>query len=309
MQTVLITGGTGLVGTALTKHLVDKGYHIIILSRSGNKKSENPSVSYAQWNVEKQTIDEDAVRKADYIIHLAGAAVADKRWSEKRKKEIVQSRTLSGALLVKGLAEIPNNVKAVISASATGWYGADEKKFRGKKGFTEDAAADTEFLGETCRQWEESISPVERLGKRLVKLRTGIVLSNDGGALKEFKKPVKAGVAAVLGNGKQVVSWIHIDDLCRLFLYVIEKDVRGVYNAVAPNPVTNKELMLKLATKMRGNFFIPLHVPAFIIKLLFGGMSIEVLKSVTVSSEKVREAGFTFLYPSLDVALNQLTTR
>jgi hypothetical protein len=200
-------------------------------------------------------------------------------------------------------------VKAVISASATGWYGADEKKFRGKKGFTEDAAADTEFLGETCKQWEESISPVERLGKRLVKLRTGIVLSNDGGALKEFKKPIKAGVAAVLGNGKQLVSWIHIDDLCRLFIYAMEKEIKGVYNAVAPGPVTNKELMLKLASKMRGSFFIPLHVPAFVIRLLFGEMSIEVLKSVTVSSEKVREAGFTFLYPSIEVALNDLTSK
>jgi uncharacterized protein (TIGR01777 family) len=259
--------------------------------------------------VDKQTIDEDAIKKADYIIHLAGAGVADKRWTEKRKKEIIESRTLSSALLVKALAEIPNNVKAVISASATGWYGADDKKFRGKKGFTEDAPADKEFLGETCRLWEESISPVERLGKRLVKLRTGIVLSNDGGALKEFKKPIKAGVAAVLGNGKQIVSWIHIDDLCRMFIYSIQKDVRGVYNAVAPNPISNKELIIGLATKMKGSFYIPLHVPAFIIKLVFGELSIEVLKSVTVSSNKVREAGFTFLFPSIEVALDDLAPK
>lgn len=308
MPIVLITGGTGLIGNALTKQLVDKGYHVIILSRKKNVTPANALINYTTWDVEKQTIDADAVKQADYIVHLAGASVADKRWSERRKKEIIESRTKSSALLVKALSEVPNKVKAVISASATGWYGEDEKKFRGQKGFTEDAPADNAFLGETCRLWEESIQPVEALDKRLVKLRTGIVLSNNGGALKEFKKPIKAGVAAVLGNGKQVVSWIHIDDLCRLFIYAIEhENVRGSYNAVAPNPVTNKDLTIRLADKLKGSFYIPLHVPAFIIRLMLGGMSIEVLKSVTVSSEKARDAGFTFLYPSLEVALNQLT--
>ena len=304
----MITGGTGLVGTALTKHLVDKGYQVIILSRNEDQTSSSSSVTFARWDVEKQTIDNNAIAKADYIIHLAGAGVADKRWSEKRKKEIVESRTQSSALLVKALSETANNVKAVISASATGWYGADEKRFRGKKGFTEDAPADGEFLGETCRLWEESISPIGRLGKRLVKLRTGIVLSNDGGALHEFKKPVKFGVASILGNGKQVVSWIHIDDLCRLYIYSIEHEISGVYNAAAPTPVTNGNLVMRLAAKLKGSFFVPMYVPGFLIRLIFGEMSIEVLKSVTVSSDKIRNEGFTFLYPSIAAALDQLTS-
>lgn len=305
MSTVLITGGTGMVGAALTNALINKGYQVIILSR----KSTNTGisiVSYAQWNPDQKTIDLDAIKKADYIIHLAGAGIADKRWTAKRKQEIKESRTLSSELLVKVLAETPNNVKAVISASATGWYGADEKQLRGKKGFTEDAPAYADFLGDTCRLWEESISPVEGLGKRLVKLRTGIVLSNKGGALQEFKKPAKAGVAAVLGNGKQVISWIHIDDLCRLYLYAIENEISGVFNAVAPSPVTNKELMLLLTAKLKGNFYLPVHVPAFLLRLLFGEVSIEVLKSVTVNSQKIRDTGFTFLYPSITVALDKL---
>lgn len=308
MDTVMITGGTGMVGTALTKHLIDKGYQVIILSRKENQASANPAITFAHWDVEKQTIDSNAVAKADYIIHLAGAGVADKRWSEKRKKEIVESRTQSSALIVKALSETGNNVKAVVSASATGWYGADEKRFRGKKGFTEDAPADSEFLGKTCKLWEESISPVGRLGKRLVKLRTGIVLSNAGGALKEFKKPIKFGVASILGNGKQVVSWIHIEDLCRLFIFALENNISGVYNAVAPTPVTNGNLVLKLAAKLKGSFFVPMYVPGFLIRLIFGEMSIEVLKSVTVSSDKIRNEGFTFLYPSIEAALSQLTS-
>jgi hypothetical protein len=309
MATVLITGGTGLVGTALTKHLIGKGYQVIILSRKENQNSPNASITFAHWDVEKQIIDNKAIAKADYIIHLAGAGVADKRWTEKRKKEIVESRTLSSALIVNALSETPNNVKAVISASATGWYGEDQKRLRGIKGFTEDAPADSDFLGETCRLWEESISPVERLGKRLVILRTGIVLSNEGGALKEFKKPIKFGIASILGNGKQVVSWIHIDDLCRLYIFAIEKDISGIYNAVAPTPVTNSTLILKLSAKLKGTFAVPMYVPKFVIKLMLGEMSNEVLKSVTVSCDKIRSQGFTFYHPSLSSALDELTAK
>jgi uncharacterized protein len=306
MSTILITGGTGLIGSALTNKLVAEGHEVIVLSRSA-KTSNEKNISYAKWDVDAQTIDAAAIAKADYIIHLAGAGVADKRWTEARKKEIQSSRTESSKLLIKGLKETPNNVKAVISASAIGWYGDDASHNSRKKPFTEERLADTEFLGETSRLWEESIKPVEQLGKRLVRIRIGIVLSNDGGALLEFKKPITFGVAGVLGSGKQVISWIHVDDLCRMFIYAIKNEtLRGVYNAVAPTPVTNKELTLALAQKIKGKFYIPLHVPAFVLKIMLGEMSVEVLKSATVSCEKIRTTGFSFLYPTIDSALNNL---
>jgi len=305
MSAILITGGTGLLGSALTNTLKDKGHKITVLTRT-QRTSQDNNVHYALWNVNEQTIDETAVASADYIIHLAGANVADKRWTSDRRKEIIESRTQSSALLVKALQR-PNKVKAVISASAIGWYGPDENRSPKKKAFTEDMRADKEFLGTTCRLWEESIEPVIKAGKRLVKLRIGIVLSNDGGALPEFKKPVKFGIAGVLGSGKQIVSWIHIEDLCKMIIYALENEsLQGVYNAVAPTPVRNKELTILLAQKMKGNFFVHMHVPAFALKVMMGQMSVEVLKSATVSSEKIRTAGFTFLYPSIESALDNL---
>jgi uncharacterized protein len=303
MATVLITGGTGLVGDHLAKMLLLKGYEVIILTRK-TKPSTDKNLSYAAWDTDAGTIDEAVIRKADHIVHLAGAGVADKRWTAERKAEIAESRTKSSALIVKALNEIPNKVRTVVSASAIGWYGADTAESR-RRGFREDASPDRHFLGETCRLWEASINPVQEMGKRLVKLRIGIVLSQDGGALKEFSKPVKFGMATILGSGEQVVSWIHIEDLCRIFTYAIENErMIGVYNAVAPQPVTNKELILKLAQKLRGKFFIPVHVPVFALKLSLGEMSIEVLKSATVSNEKIQGTGFIYLYPSITAALH-----
>lgn len=292
-----------MIGTALANLLLAKGYKIIILSR-GKKNKLKDGLEYATWNIVKGTIDRNAIVKADHIIHLAGAGVADKRWNDKRKKEIQESRTTSSALLVKALEETPNNVKTVVSASAIGWYGPDRPDH---KPFVETDPAHDDFLGETCRLWEESIEPVTKLGKRLVKLRTGIVLSKQGGALDEFKKPLYAGVAAILSNGKQVVSWIHIDDLCRMYLEAIENPLlEGAYNAVAPKPVSNKELTVQLAKRMKGSFFISLHVPAFMLKLVLGEMSIEVLKSTTVSANKIRKTGFDFIYPTIEAAINEI---
>ena len=307
MSTILITGGTGLIGNALTKMLLEKGHRLIILSRSP-RKSTNNNLNYALWDVKKQSIDANAIIEADYIIHLAGAGVADKRWSEKRKKEIKESRVQSSTLLVNALKNNPNKVKAVIAASATGWYGEDDYQSKGKKPFIEEKPAAKDFLGETCRLWEASIEPVTALGIRLVTLRTGIVLSNDGGAYVEFKKPLKMGIAAVLGSGHQIISWVHIEDICRMYLFALEnEEIKGAYNAVAPMPVSNKILMLLLAKKIKGKFFIPLHVPSFALKIILGEMSIEVLKSATVSASKIKEAGFTFLYPSIEIATDQLT--
>jgi uncharacterized protein len=304
MQTILITGGTGLIGTALTTMLIREGYKVVILTRKPAPPVGN--VSYASWDVEKQTIDREAIEQADHIIHLAGENVADKRWSKKRKKAILQSRTRSGALIVQALKDIPNKVQSVTSASAIGWYGPDPS-IPNPHPFTEDHDASTDFLGSTCRAWEDSLRPIERLGKRLVYIRTGIVLTLKGGALKEFAAPVKFGMATILGSGTQMISWIHIDDLCRIYLKALQdNNMKGVYNAVAPAPVSNKELVLQLATKTRGKSFLPLHVPEFGLKLALGEMSIEVLKSASVSSRKIQGTGFQFLYPSINSAIEEL---
>ena len=295
-----------MIGKCLTNHLTDKGYQVIILSRqAAPKHSANLKVEYALWNVEEQTIDIGAIQKADHIIHLAGAGVVDKKWTDAYKKEIRDSRTESSKLIITALKNNTNKVKSVVSASAIGWYGADDEKVT--KAFLETDAAANDFLGNTCKLWEQSIEPVEALNIRLVKLRTGIVLGKKGGALVEFKKPLYVGVAAILGSGKQVVSWIHIDDLCRAYVSAIENEnISGSYNAVAPVPVTNKKLTIELAETLNGKLFIPVKVPDIALKLMMGDRSIEVLKSTTVSCEKIQETGFTFLYPTIDVALQQL---
>lgn len=307
MKTVLITGGTGLVGSRLTELLLARNYNVIVLSRS-KKETSTPNLSYAIWNVEEQTIDASVFTKTDYIVHLAGAGVADKRWSVSRKKEILDSRIQSSALLVKALQQNSNKVQAVISSSAIGWYGPDPSLH--SNGFEEVDAPFSDYLGNTCKLWEESIEPITQQNIRLVKLRTGIVLSTKGGALKEFLNPIKMGIAAILGNGKQIISWIHIDDLCNQFIYAIEhENMQGSYNAVAPNPVNNKILTLSIAKKVKGKFYIPIYVPSFMLKIILGEMSIEVLKSTTVSSKKIEIAGFNFKYKTIDAALSNLLNK
>jgi len=302
MSTILITGGTGLVGTALTTLLREKGHRVLLLSRQAFPG--NPDAF--QWDQVKGTIDPEAIRLADHIVHLAGAGVADKRWSAKRKQVIMESRTKTSALLVKALSEIPNKVQSVISTSGVGWYGPDAE-IPNSRPFEETAPADTDFLGETCRLWEAAIEPVTGLGKRLVIFRVGPVLSTKGGMLAEFRKPVRMGVAPILGSGKQVLSWIHIDDLCRLYAEAIDReDWNGVFNAAAPHPVDNRTLILALAKQFKGRYFVPVYVPAFLVKILVGEMSVEVLKSTTVSVKKTRTAGFQFIYPSLEAALANL---
>lgn len=305
MPTVLITGGTGTIGKRLTTLLLQKGYSVNILTRN-NIPSNQPNLTHFQWDINAQTIDPLAIQSAQFIIHLAGAGVADKRWSTYRKNEILNSRIKSSALIVKALNEIKNNVQAVISASAIGWYGPDLSSTP-PDGFKETDAAYDDFLGNTCAAWEKSVKPVVQLGKRLVILRTGIVLSNKGGALVEFMKPLKFKIAPILGNGKQMISWIHIDDLCDQYIWAIENtDMKGVYNAVAPSPISNKNLVLALALKVVGKYFITFNVPSFILKVILGEMSIEVLKSTTVSCQKILEQGYCFKYPLIQDALQQL---
>ncbi len=307
MPVVLISGGTGLIGSHLTAHLAERGFDVIILTRKKNKSSENPKISYSYWSVKDKVIDAEVVKKADHIIHLAGAGVMDKKWTTEYKKLIVDSRTKSAELIISCLKENENHVKTLISASAIGWYGEDPKNQKRKEGFIETDLPSKDFLGETCVSWEASTEPITGLGIRLVKLRTGIVLTNEGGAFKEYKMPLNFGIATILGNGKQVVSWIHIDDLCRIYAEAIESTyLHGSYNAVAPEPRTQKDLILMLGKRMRNKFFIPVYVPAFILKLVFGKRSIEILKSATISDKKIKATGFTFLYPSIESAIDEL---
>ena len=304
MQTVLITGGTGMVGSSLTQLLLSKGYQVIILTRKA-QVSPIPNLSYAVWDIDKGFIDPSAIQNVDTIVHLAGAGVADKRWSKKRKQEILDSRVLSGALLVKYLTEIPNQVKTVVAASAIGWYGPDTQQSL-QNGFTETDTVDAAFLGDTCKLWEDSVKPIETLGIRLVTLRIGIVLNKQGGALAEFIKPAQFGLATIFGTGSQMVSWVHYKDLCKMILFGIETtSLKGVYNAVSPDPKSNKDLIIAITKKLRG-FYLPLPVPAFVLEIILGEMSVEILKSAKVSSNKIQDAGFNFDYPTLHSALNDL---
>lgn len=305
MPKILITGGTGLVGETLTTHLIKAGFTIKILTRRKPAK-RIPNVEYILWNIDDSSIDKDAIHGVDSIIHLAGAGVMEKRWTEKYKKEIIDSRVKSAELLINTLRKNANTVKTIISASAIGWYGGD-KNGPDFKGFTESDPSANNFLGETCKLWEECVEAAQELNIRVVKLRFGIVLSDHGGALEEFRKPLSFGIATILSSGKQVISWIHIYDLARMILFCLQHDnISGSYNAVAPQPASNKELVLQLAKRIRKNSFIPIHVPSFMIKIMLGESAIEVLKSSTVRCDKIKNEGFTFLYPSIQACLDDL---
>ncbi|HEU4471310.1 MAG TPA: TIGR01777 family oxidoreductase [Flavisolibacter sp.] len=312
MATILITGGTGMIGTRLTQMLAEKGHKIIVLTRDRGKagKSKGPA-SFAAWDIPGDgpgaagQIDREAVEQADFIIHLAGANVAEGRWTATRKKEIVDSRVKTGELLVEAVRSIPNKIKAVISASAIGCYGPDPS-VPNPRPFEEADPPAEDFLGRTVQQWEGAVSPLAEMGRRLVILRVGIVLSKEGGAYKEFKKSFPFRIAPVLGSGKQVISWIHIDDLCRLFITAMENEAwQGVYNAVAPAPVSNRQLMKAIAKELGGPF-IPAPVPAFALRIALGEMSVEVLKSTTVSSARAERAGFSFSCPTIEKAIHTL---
>lgn len=303
MQTVIITGGTGLVGRALAAQLLERGYKVIILTRSVPKQpSSSLRLHFAQWDVKRQQIDEQAISLADYIVHLAGANVASRRWTVDRKREILESRTRSSELLYQALRSIPNQVRAVVSASAIGYYGSHPEQL-----FDEKAPPANDFLGQTCAAWESSVQKIAELGKRVIILRSGIVLSREGGALKSLYQPLRFGLATILGSGEQWMSWIHLNDLARLYANALVNDqLSGVYNAVAPHPSTGKEFILQMAKAARGKSFIPIYIPSLFLRLVLGEMSIEVLKSCKVSCEKIAATGFQFAFPTVESAMEQL---
>ncbi|MCB2407402.1 TIGR01777 family oxidoreductase [Hymenobacter lucidus] len=293
---VLITGGTGLIGTRLADMLIDAGYEVAILSR---QPSQSRYRSF-RWDPSAGTIDEAAVPYADYIINLAGSSVSDGKWTNERKRDILTSRLQGTSLIARELAKSNQHVRTFLSASAIGIYGDS-----GDQLVTEETppASPDDFLVAVSQQWEKAGQQVQELGIRTVLMRIGIVLSTEGGALVPLARTVKMMAGAPLGSGRQFMSWIHLDDLCRLFIQVLE-DARwqGTYNAVAPNPVTNQEFTETLAEVMHRPLVLP-KVPAFGLKLMMGEMSEIVLGSQRVSAEKVLKQGFTFEYPQLKGAL------
>jgi len=307
MSTIVISGGSGFIGSALAKKLADAGNQIIILTRSQKEKNPSNNISYSHWDPSRQTIDREVIANADAIVHLAGAGVADKRWTEKRKKDLFESRVQSSDLLMKVLNEVPNRISTIVSASAIGYYGADPV-IPNPSPFVENSVPANDFLGSLSTAWEASVTPSQKTGRRLVILRTGIVLGNEGGAYPEFKKTFSLGVASILGKGNQVISWIHLDDLVQIYTEALQnKKLSGVYNAVSPFPVNNKDLILQIATQ-RKKFFIPVHVPVFVLKTMLGEMSVEILKSTTVSSAKLLREGFQFKFPKIQDAIKDLET-
>ena len=295
---VLLTGGTGLIGTELTQTLLDKGYEVSHLSRNpGN----NPKVKTYLWDVTKGEIDEACIIGVDTIVHLAGAGVVDKRWTDERKKEIIDSRTKSIGLIYQVLRKKNHVVKAIISASATGYYGD-----RGAELLTEDSNAGNDFLAEVCIKWEAAADEGKGLGLRVVKFRTGIVLDKNGGALPQLANPIKWGVGSPLGSGEQWVPWIHWRDVVKMYVYGIEHaTLSGIYNMAAPNPVINKQLAKAVAQQLHKPFWAP-NVPVFVLKLVMGEMSLAVLESARTSSKKIEDAGFKFDYPELSDALKEI---
>ena len=298
---VLITGGTGLIGTRLAEMLIDSGYEVALLSREPAKSSHFRSF---RWDPRAGTIDEAAVPYADYIINLAGASVSDGKWTDERKRDIMTSRLGGLALLSRELAKPGHHVRAVVSASAIGIYGDAGDKLLGEE--MPPAVPTHDFLADVSHQWELAAGPVAALGIRTVIPRIGIVLSTKGGALPQMARPVKLGAGAALGSGKQYMSWIHLDDLCRLFIAMLEDETwRGTYNAVAPNPMTNQQFTETLAQVLHRRLVLP-KVPAFGLKLALGEMSDIVLASQRVSAQKVLAQGFRFEFPELRGALEAL---
>lgn len=298
-KNILITGGTGLVGKRLQELLKLKGYSIKLLS---SQKPLCNGTDIFHWDYATQYIDEKALENVDYIIHLAGANIAEKKWTSERMRLIIDSRSKTAELLFNALKNNTHSVKAFISSSATGYYGAVTSQTI----FRETDAAATDFLGMTCQQWENSVQPINALGIRTVLLRTGVVLANHGGAIAKLKTPAKFGLSAALGSGKQYFPWIHIDDLCNMYLKAIEdENLYGPYNAVSPQHVTNKEFTQALATTLHKPYFLP-NVPAFILKLALGEMALILLEGSRVSSDNIQRAGFEFQYRTINEALQNI---
>lgn len=300
MKKILIAGGTGLIGTHLSRLLKNSGYEVAHLSRSANPTAEFPT--YA-WQPEAGIFDKKAFDEADAIINLAGAGIADKLWSEKRKQEIINSRTSSNQLIAKYLRSEKHHIEAYISASAIGFY-AD----RGDELMTETSAVGTGFLAESTAAWERAIAQVAATNVRTVALRIGVVLSPEGGALQKMLISFMFRMGVYFGNGRQWTSWIHRDDLCNIFLFALQNpSMNGTFNAVAPTPLSNFDLTKAISTA-KGGGYLMMPTPTFALRLAMGEMADVVLGSTRVSSQKIENQGFVFRFPEAVSALKNLFT-
>lgn len=296
-KNVVVTGGTGFVGKKLTQLLLDNGYSVTILSRTA--KEYSAGVSYAQWNVEDGTIDEQAILGANYIVHLAGENIGAKRWTRNRKKAILDSREQSTQLLLATLQKYNKQLDAFISASGVGIYGAITDDVL----CSETTPAANDFLGTVCQKWESAAQPIRDLGIRTVYIRTGLVLGKGDGVLQQLVPLFKLRLGSAIGSGKQFMPWIHIDDLCRIYLEaIINPEVQGPYNAAINDGTTNSIFSKTLASILGYSIWLP-NVPAFLLQIVLGEMAQLVLTGRRVTSNKIEAIGFKFEFTQLNLAL------
>lgn len=290
---ILITGSTGLLGKELQKSFTEKGYDLILASRK-----EPQDDKHIQWSIEEGFTDPEKLEGVDIVVHLAGENVSGLRWTDEKKKAIRDSRVLGTRNVVDAISKLKNKPKVFVASSAIGFYGE-----RGEEEVTESSAAGDNFLAVVCKEWEAESRRAEDAGIRTVLLRTGIVLSKDGGALATMLTPFKLGVGGVVGSGKQWMSWISLEDEIAVINYVIENEnIRGAVNAVSPNPVTNEEFTKTLGSVLYRPTFLPL--PEFAVSMIFGEMGDALLLASTkVMPKRLEDAGFEFKHPNLKEAI------
>jgi uncharacterized protein (TIGR01777 family) len=290
---VLITGASGLVGTELQKSFTEKGYELLLASRK-----ESTDDKHIQWSIEEGFTDPEKLEGVDVVVHLAGENVSGLRWTDEKKKAIRDSRILGTRNVVDAMSKLKKKPHTFIASSAIGFYGE-----RGEEEVTESSAAGDNFLAGVCKEWEAESRRAEDAGIRTVLLRTGIVLSKDGGALSTMLLPFKMGVGGVVGSGKQWMSWISMEDEIAVINYAIENEnIRGAVNAVSPNPVTNHDFTKTLGEVLYRPTFLPL--PEFAVSMIFGEMGDALLLASTkVMPKRLEDAGFEFMYPNLKVAI------
>mgnify|MGYP000548411736 CR=1 FL=1 len=298
MKTILVTGASGLVGSHLCMKLLDKGYNVKRLGR----QVVNGAPNRFSWDVKNMKIDDEALSGVHAIIHLAGANISEGRWTDNRKKEIVDSRVNSTNLLLEAVKRTKPPLETYITASAIGYYGAVTTDHI----FKEDDNPATDFIGEVCSRWEDAANQFNDIKVRTVALRTGVVLTAKNGPLQKMKLPVALGIGSGLGKGSQYFPWIHINDLCDMYIYALEhSNISGPYNAVSPEHITNLEFTKNIGNALRRKVFLP-NVPSFILKLIFGQMAVIFLEGSRVSSQKIEHEGYLFTYKSSQKALNDL---
>ena len=297
MGVVLIGGGSGFVGMHLSRRLRSDGHEVRHLSRSARPEAEFATF---QWDVQAGTVDEAAFIGVDYVINLTGAGIADERWTDERKRVLIESRTRSTQLLADTLQRLQLKPTCYLSASAIGYYGD-----RGEMVLTEEATPGNGFLSECCIAWESAVESVATLGIPVFINRTGIVLHPDSGALEKMLLPLKAWTSTYFGDGQQYYSWIHLEDIVNIYAYALEHGLTGVYNGTAPNPVRNKPFAAALGPAL-GKRAVVLPAPVPALKLALGEMSHTVLDSARCSAAKIEGAGYRFAYPELSQALEQL---